>query len=271
MGNPSWIELVGRNFAAGTLHLSGRLSVTLDGAVEHFRFWHGPRGQWRIESGDDVVYVSASGQSPIVRVDGRMQHVYRPVKLGAAGRSPLDLFGLNTLLAGKSQSLEVRRPPTSVVIGERQAWSTQLISGSPTSAVVAVIDDATGVLCRYEAGRISLAVSELVEHDSLPVERFTWTGPIAADAREDNSPAAQAARRLRQHETTAARVAALDRPFDVLRTIRETRDAVHARAALRELLQVSEFGADAVESMPLRFFNPEYANKLRGQSEVIGG
>lgn len=271
MANPSWIELVGRNFAAGILYLSGRLSVTLDGTVEHFGFWHGPRGQWRIDSGDDVVYVSASQQPPIVRVDGRMQYVYRTVKLGASGHSPLDLFGLDTLLASSSQSLEVRSAPTSVVIEDRRAWSTQLTSGSATSAIVAVIDDATGVLCRYDTARLSLAVSELVEHESLPAQRFAWTGPVAEDPRDDNSPAAKAERRLRQQETNAARVAALDQPFDVLRTILEADDAVHARAALRELLHVNEFGADAVEGMPLRLFNPEYAHKLRGHNELAGG
>lgn len=262
--------MVGRNSAAGSLYLSGRLSVTLDGSVEQFRFWHGPRGQWRIESGDEVVYVSTSGQSPIVRVDGRMQHVYRPVKLGAAARSPLDLFGLNTLLAGMSESLEVRSEPALVVIEGRRAWSTDLGSEATTTAVVAAIDDTTGVLSRYEAGRLSLAVSELAEHKSLPAELFAWTGPVAEDdPREDRSPAAKAARRLREQEATSAKVAALDQPFDVLRTILEAGDAVRARAALRELLHVSELGADAIESMPLRFFNPEYATKLRGQLSVL--
>ncbi|WP_435084716.1 hypothetical protein [Gordonia hongkongensis] len=272
MPNPSWIELVGRNFAAGTLYLSGRLSVTLDGAEEHFRFWHGPGGQWRIESGDDVVYVRASGQAPIVRVGGHMQRVYRPVKLGAAARSPLDLFGVHTLLANRSQSLEVRSEPVSVMVEGRAGWLTELGSEGATSAISAVIDDATGVLCRYEAARIVLVVSELAEHESLPAGRFAWTGPVAAeDPGGDNSPAAKAARRLRQHETTAARVAALDQPFEVLHTILQAGDGVQARAALRELLHVSEFGADAVESMPLRLFNPEYANKIRTQSKLADG
>ncbi len=269
MASPSWIELVGRNFAAGVLYLSGRLSVTLDGSAEHFSFWHGPREQWWIESGDDVVYVSASGESPIARVDGRMQYVHGRVKLGAAARSPLDLLGPNTLLASKSQSLEVRREPTPVTVEGRRAWSTEL--GSEAAApTVAVVDDATGVLCRYEAARLSLAVSELVEHKSLPADRFAWTGPIAEDdSREGSSPAARASRRLHQRETTAAKVAALDQPFDVLRTILEADNAVHARAALRELLHVNESGADAVESMPLRFFNPEYATNLRGQLRAL--
>lgn len=271
MPNPSWIELVGRNFAAGTLYLSGRLSVILDGAQEHFRFWHGPGGQWRIESGDDVVYVSARGQSPIVRVDGHMQRVHQPVKLGAAAHSPLDLFGVHTLLVSRSQSLEVRSKPVSVMIEGRPGWLTELGSEGAPSTIIAVIDDATGVLCRYEAARIVLVVSELAEHETLPAGRFAWTGPVAEDPREDNSPAAKAARRLRQQETTAARVAALDQPFEVLRTILQAGDAVQARAALRELLHVSEFGADAVESMPLRLFNPEYANKIRTQSKLADG
>ncbi|MCK8616718.1 hypothetical protein [Gordonia sp. C13] len=66
-------------------------------------------------------------------------------------------------------------------------------------------------------------------------------------------------------------MAALDQPFDVLRTILEAGDAVHARAALRQLLQVSEFGADTVESMPLRFFNQEYADKIRAQNDLVDG
>lgn len=56
---------------------------------------------WEPQPGLTSRAVVTARRAPIVRVGGHRQRVYRPVKLGAAARSPLDLFGVHTLLANR--------------------------------------------------------------------------------------------------------------------------------------------------------------------------
>ncbi|ROZ88066.1 hypothetical protein [Gordonia sp. OPL2] len=265
MVNPSWIELVGRNYAAQMLYLSGQLTVSVDGHVEHYRFWHGPADQWRIDSDGDAVYVSAAGEAPVVRVDGRMQRSQGRVRVGRAAVSPLELFGPDTLLNRVMRTLQIRREPTPVDAGGRRSWSTLLGFGDSREETAVDIDDATGVLVGLRSATLALSVSELVEHDTVPANRFVWDGEVAPAPRTDRSDAGHADRQRRHRETVAATVAALDRPHEVLDVLLGAPDPQQARTALCALLEISEIGADAVEAMALRYFIPEFAGKLRGQ------
>jgi hypothetical protein len=75
--------------------------------------------------------------------------------------------------------MRVAQPPHSVEVGGRTGWSTTLVSGSDVPVEIAV-DDGTGIIVAVgspEHGRL-FEVSELVEHTTIPDDRFVWDGPV---------------------------------------------------------------------------------------------
>ncbi|MGG7103767.1 hypothetical protein [Rhodococcus sp. 24CO] len=190
MTAPSWVELVGRNVAAEAMYVSGEMRVTGNKGdrvlSERFRFWHGPNGRWRIESDDEVVYISSAGGDAIVRVDGEMQRQrgdFGTVHLGPAF-SPLDLMGLDSMLRRMSARMEPSVAQQATV-GGRAAWSVTLTSPSGDSALL-TFDSITGVLVHMAGPKESslLEVFDALErpHDVLRAIAAADSGQAARDA-----------------------------------------------------------------------------------------
>jgi hypothetical protein len=237
-----------------------------------FDFWHGPDDRWRIEHGGDVVYLSAPGSEPLLRIDDQMRRLggdIRVVHLGSAF-SPLDLLGPDSLLRRMSTGMRVSEAPHRIEIGGRTAWSTTLASRDDKPVGIA-FDDATGIIVRVSGSdqMLLLEVTDVVEHTDIPADRFVWEGPVveapprARDSRRSPSdPRTQHAQRV---EILTAIVAALDQPHEVLRAIEASVGDDAAKNAITELLGVSEIGADAVVSMQLRRFTPDVSRKIRNE------
>ena len=154
-----------------------------DGDVldERFDFWHSPGGLWRIERDGEVVYVSTATGDSLVRIDGRMNRLSGgDVTMVWLGRAfdPLDLLGLDSLLKKLSAGMAASSPQRTEVDG-RLAWAVTLTARTGES-IDLVFDDATGVLVGLSSSSHSgrLVVSNLVEHDRLDDELFSWRGPV---------------------------------------------------------------------------------------------
>ena len=279
MTAPSWAELVGRNIAAEAIYVSGEMRMTgntgdhdLD---ERFRFWHGPNGRWRIESGDEVVYISSAGGDAIVRVEGQMQRQrgdFGTVHLGRAF-SPLDLLGPDSMLRRLSARMEASAAQPAT-IGGRVAWSITLTSPSDDRALL-TFDSVTGVLVQFAGPRQSslLEVFDFTDHAQLGAELFSWNGPVvdapmAARRRPSGDPRKQREQLL---EVLAAQIAALERPHDVLRAIAAADSGQAARDSVIQLLGVSPIGAEAVTTMQLMGFRSDVARQLRAELARLQG
>ncbi|MFT4126696.1 MAG: hypothetical protein QM662_10750 [Gordonia sp. (in: high G+C Gram-positive bacteria)] len=266
MGEPSWVELVGRNAAAEVVWVSGVLRITEP--VEEFGFWHGPGGRWRIEHVGEVIYLCAAGQKPLLRRDGEMRALGGDLRVATFGTpvSPLELLGDSSLLRGMAAGLVVARAPQRVDPQGRPAWSTILAGPSGDTGEI-WIDDATGLIVRMSAPSTAgvLEVTGLADHDTLPDELFRWEGPIVAD--ETGGPHEIGRARV---EILSALVAALDRPREVLDVLTRIDDDAAARAALTELLGATDDGVDAVLAMQLRRFRPHEADTVRAELRAAG-
>lgn len=275
MSTPSWVELAGRNAAAETVYVSASMRTAARGSSETpelvFDFWHGPHDRWRIEHEGDVVYLQAAGEKPLVRIDGEMRRLggdFGIVNLGSQA-SPLDLLGENSLLRRMSQNMRVAAPPAPIDRAGRAAWSTTLQSKSDDSVEI-TFDDITGIIVGVgnpERGDL-FEVYNVSEHDDLPADLFVWTGPVVdAEPRDRGRRGGRPTDPRERHEQTfevmAATVAALDRPRDVLEAIAGADNGAAARAAIIELLGVSERGAEAVAAMQLSQFRSDVARMAR--------
>lgn len=275
MSTPSWVELAGRNAAAETVYVSGSMRTSAKEGNETpglvFDFWHGPHDRWRIEREGDVVYIQGAGEKPLVRIDGEMRRLggdFGIVNLGSQA-SPLDLLGENSLLRRMSRNMRVAAPPVRIDRAGRAAWRTALLSRSDDSIEI-TFDDITGIIVGVgnpERGDL-FAVYDVSEHDDLPADLFVWTGPVVEAEPRDRGrrggrPGDPRERREQTLEVMAATVAALDRPRDVLEAIAGADNGAAARAAIIELLGVSERGAEAVAAMQLSQFRSDVARMAR--------
>lgn len=269
MRTPSWVELVGRNVAASALSMSGSLRVSGKNRQdepfdERFDFWHGGGGQWRIERDGEVVYLAADEETVFVLIDGELQRQSGGrIRMAWVGSmfSPLDLLGENSLLRKMSSGMRASRGADRIDIGGRAAWLTELATSKGDGNIELAFDDATGllVLLRSPSGGL-LEVTNLAVHDQIDSERFTWDGPVAdADPGKDD-PLVQAAQRI---EILSAISSALDRPQDLLQAVSGTTDHQQAKAAVIDLLGVTDTGASAVLAMQVRRFGGAEADKIR--------
>lgn len=248
---------------SGSLRVSGtnRQDEAFD---ERFEFWHGGGGQWRIERDDEVVYLAADDDSVLVLIDGEMQRQSAGrIRMAWVGSmfSPLDLLGEESLLRKMSTRTRVTREAQSVEKDGRAAWSTELATPNGDDTIKLAFDDATGilVLLRSPNGGL-LEVTNLAVHDQIERGRFSWDGPIVEADAGRNDPRAQAANRI---EILGALVSALERPQDLLSVVAGTTDHQQAKAAVIDLLDVSDTGADAVLAMQVRRFGGAEVDKLR--------
>ena len=197
---PTWVELAGRNAAAAMSWVSGTVTVATDaeGTQLTFRFWHGPQGRWRIELDDEPVYVSAPGEAPLVRVDGRMRRQngdFGVAQLGAP-MSPLDLLGEDSALRNMSVGMQVTSGPMVADVDGRKAWTTTLASrGGETGEIT--IDDRTGVVVEIgiPGKPRGIRVTALTEHQHLPEDLFRWSGQV-----EERDPRRGSERAVRDRE-----------------------------------------------------------------------
>ena len=260
MKAPSWVELAGRNAAAESVYVTGTLTVSEPPGEEIvLDFQHAPNGRWRVESDGIPVYL-ASGRTRVVRIGDDMQQLDGDIQLPILGAqfSPLDLLGPRSLLHNVSAAMipDVARP---VDVGGRAAWSTRLVATGGGS-INLIFDDATGLLVRVanDGGEALLRVDNLAEPDALPDALFVWDGPIRS------SPAPRDRRRDGENdederiEFMRAVVAAQARPQEVLAAVAAEDSEAGARAALARLLDVSEFGADAIMATPLGLFRGDH-------------
>jgi hypothetical protein len=162
----------------------------------------------------------------------------------------------------------VAEPPHDVEVGGRAAWSTTLVSGSDVPVEIA-LDDGTGIIVAVgsqEHGRL-FEVSELVEHNVIPDDRFVWDGPVVEGEvrpRGRGRPATDPhERRQEMVEVLTAHATAQERPLDVLRAIADADGETEARTAIMRLLGVTERGADAVTSMQLSQFRSDIVRETR--------
>lgn len=276
MRTPSWVELVGRNVAAGAMSMSGSLRVfgsnRQDNPIdERFEFWHGGGGQWRIERDGKVVYIAADEETSLVLVEGEMrrQHAGR-IRLEWLGSmfSPLDLLGERSLLNKMSSGMRVVQETKTVETGGRSAWSTTLASPKTDDRVELAFDDVTGLLVylRSPQGGVLLDVTDLAVHDQIDSERFTWDGPVVDVAKND--PRVQAAERI---EILAALVTAFERPNDLLEAISDTSDREQASTAVMELFGITEIGAHAVLSLQIRRFSVTEMRRIERELAELRG
>lgn len=272
MRTPSWVELAGRNAAAEAVNVAGILIVDepYSGSVR-FDFRHAPGGKWRIEHEGQPVYL-ANGRHSFTRIDGEMQRFDGDFQLPTLGAhfSPLDLLGPSSLLHRMNTKVSVEGAAQHVDGGGRAAWSIKLL-GSAGHDITMTFDDATGVLVRLEdaAGATRLQVSDLNEPGSFSESLFVWDGPVRA-AR----PGRERARSTEDDEDQRiefmrSRVAAQTRAQDVLSVITAADSEAEARAALMQLLDVTEFGAESIMATPIGQFRGDFTASDRHTLEAM--
>ncbi|GBF17797.1 hypothetical protein Br6_05204 [Rhodococcus sp. Br-6] len=102
------------------------------------------------------------------------------VDLGAL--SPMDIVGPDTLLHNLSHRLVPTVAAAAIVIDGRRGWELTLVPDTGEQGrLTVVIDDATGLLMRFDSTEYELtaALTDVEVHDTLPASTFTWDGPIA--------------------------------------------------------------------------------------------
>lgn len=273
MRAPSWVELAGRNAAAESVYVTGTLIVSEKTSDRiHFDFHHAPGGKWRVEHDGQPVYL-AVGPTSGIRVGDHMQQLDGDFQLPIlnAEFNPRDLLGPESLLRRMSAEItadEVARP---MEMGGRTSWSIRLLTPQG-EAIVMAFDDATGVLVKVEdaGGHVLLQVDDLTEPKVLPDSLFLWEGPIR------KAPAPRDPRRRSDEQDEDERiafmravVAAQARPEEVLAAIAAADSENAARAALIQLLDVDEFGADAIMTTPVGQFRGDHAAANRRTLDVL--
>lgn len=267
----SWVELIGRNAASGSVMVSGALrSLGSDRGTEldeSYRFWYAPTDRWRIEIDGEPVYLSGRDRS-LVRIDGHMTLLDGDIRMPILGRgvSPLQLLGQNSLLHSMSRDVVVRDEPRAVDVGGRRAWAVVVGDRSGKNGEIS-IDESTGVIVRLtmSAGSGSSEVVELTEHASLPDGLFEWDGPVV----EAPSPRGRRARpdpevgRQERSEVLRACVTALDRSAEVLSLMQRAESEEDAIRRLVSELGVTTVGAQAIAAMQMSTFRPDIADQLR--------
>lgn len=171
---------MGRHAASATLFLSGSLHYLDEGpdgvAVDgRFGFWHAPGGQWRIEDEDGhLVYLRGADGTAFVRgSDGELEQLNaRIVVPTLASFSPLEAIAPHSVVNNLSEGMRPLGPVARGEVGSRSAWTIPL--GSETPVIVVSFDHATGVLVRLmnAEGLVPFQVTKLLQHDSLPLDRF---------------------------------------------------------------------------------------------------
>lgn len=272
MRTPSWIELVGRNAAAESVYLTGTLEVGESPSDSlRFDFHHAPGEKWRIEHEGLPVYI-ASAKTTVVRIDDQMQRLDGDIQLPILGAqfNPLNLLGSASLLHNMSSGMKADGPASPIDAGGRAAWSIRLLTPGDEQ-IVMTFDDATGLLVRVENcdGIALLQVSNLAEPESLPDSLFVWEGPV-----QEARPSRRGRRDPQQSEDERiefmrAVVTAHERSHEVLDAIANSDGESAARAALVQLLGVTEFGADAIMATPLSQFRGDHAAGNRRTLEVM--
>lgn len=283
MRTPSWVELVGRNLAAETLWVSGRMSVyASDDDPVSLDFWHGPQGRWRVEDAGTVLYLAEPDKPAVMRVHGEMRELrgdFHTVHFDTE-MSPMELLGADSVLHHLSVKTYVSPDISMIAVDDRPTWTAK-VAQSPSAMEVGEIgfDDATGLIVRMSTSTNDavMEVSELVEYGSLPPETFRWVGDASssedldgnesgyesdADDRDPEDPGTDGASEA-QAEVLAAYCAALEHPHDLLDVIIGDADPDDRRAEIRALLHVGDVGVDALMSMSLSRFTPTAADGLR--------
>ena len=273
MRAPSWVELAGRNAAAESVYVTGTLIVSEKTSDRiYFDFHHAPGGKWRVEHDGQPVYLAVGRTSVVVRVGDHMQQLDGDFQLPIlnAEFNPRDLLGTESLLRRMSAEItadEVARP---MEMGGRASWSIRLHTPKG-EAIVMAFDDATGVLVKVEdaGGRVLLQVENLTEPKGLPDSLFLWEGPI----RKAPSPRDRRRRSAEDEDERIAFmravVAAQSRPQEVLAAITAADSENAARSALIQLLDVDEFGADAIMTTPVGQFRGDHAADNRRTLQIL--
>ncbi|MDY6810332.1 MAG: hypothetical protein SW127_15165 [Actinomycetota bacterium] len=264
MNTPSWDELVERNAAAARLSLSGHLSVVVReqeiAFEERFTFWH-CQGRWRVESDGQTVYVDGPGDVPLIYFDGKMRRQYplHFIMWFAESFDPRDLLGESSLLDEWRTGVRVIRPTSAVTVGGRPAWSVKFSPVDHDIEFEVVLDAETGVLVRHvDDDEIVFEVTDLVVHERIPDERFTWGGPIAADDEDDFDESEEQV----HTEILDACEAAVARKDEVRRIIETVPDRDQV-AALMRLLGATQTGALLVLEYGIDQLSPEWVDGLR--------
>ncbi|GGC56058.1 hypothetical protein IEU95_08390 [Hoyosella rhizosphaerae] len=270
MRTPSWVELAGRNMAAGALAMSGSLQVhrehpqtqTID---ERFDFWHGGGGLWRIESDGQVLYIAAGDGASLVFIDGEMRRrstVNSVVAQMGSVFNPFLLLGEQSVLSKISESLRVAGAIEPVELDGRSAWRVPFVSPQGDIQVELVFDEETGLLVRlhHPMGGVLIKVTALSVHDEIPRERFIWDGPVGDTALNLRGPRAATAERMAQ---LVALVEASKRPIEVLQAVSRAADHGEAISAVMKLLDTSETGAEVVLNAQIRRFSGREIQRMQ--------
>jgi hypothetical protein len=268
MNAPSWEQLVERSVAADGLSVSGDLSVAVReqeiAFEERFTFWH-CRGRWRVESDGQTVYVDGPDNVPLIYFDGRMRRQYplHFVMWFAESFDPRDLLGESSLINDWRSGIRPIRPTSAVTVGGRTAWSVKFSPVNHDVEFEVVVDAETGVLVRHSAhDEIVFEVTNLVVHEGIPDERFTWDGPIAADMNLEHDDDPDVLEEQVHSEIIDACEAAVARKDDVRRVIETVPDRDQV-AALMRLLGATQTGALLVLEYGIDRLNPEWVAGLR--------
>ncbi len=259
---PSWIELAGRNAAAEAVCVNGTLTIVDPNESVRLNFWYAPGGKWRVEREAQPMYI-ASETTAVAWVDGKMHRLDGEIRMPMldAGFSPLDLLGSESLLRKMSAAMTVEGEATRHDIGGRAGWSIRLRAPN-REPITLTFDDATGVLVGLHTadGARRLTVDDLMSPVSLPDSLFVWDGPVREDVRPTRGHRPRNVDAETEHfEALRAIVAAQAQPHRVMSVIVEAGSEIAARAALIELLGVTESGANLILATPIGIFRGDHS------------
>lgn len=259
---PSWIELAGRNAVAESVHVAGTLVVTESpDETVRYDFRHAPGGRWRIDRDGQTIYVSGPDLT-VISVDGEMHPLDGDIRVPILGTqfTPLDLLGPDSMLRSMSSDVAPVGEAQRVDVAGRSAWSVP-IAAPGQGTIHVTFDDATGVLSRIASddGRSLLVLDELSESTSSDDTLFAWDGPDGEPMAGRRGPSRRSPDLDEKIEFMQAIVAARDIVGDVMEAITTAESESAVRAALVDLLDVSDDIADAVAAAPLSTFRADMA------------
>ena len=268
---PSWVELVGRNAAAESVHLSGTLVVTeTPDETVRYDFHHAPGGRWRIDNDGQVIYVAGPART-VARVDDEMRELSDRIRIVMLGTqfTPLDLLGPDSMLGKMSIDVRPIGDAQPVEVAGRSAWSVPLAAPGQGTIHVA-IDDSTGVVARVSDDDRTLLQLERL-NDSTPSDDslFEWDGPVGEPVTGRRTPPQDTPDLDEQIAFARAMVTAQELADDVMEAIRTAGSEAAARAALVELLDVSDDIADAVAAARISLFRADLAAQTRRTLQTL--
>ncbi len=268
---PSWVELMGRHAAAGTLFLSASMrftdSDTSAPVDDEYRFWHGPDNRWRIESEAETIYVRNPQTTLLRGGDGQMRRLEGRITIPLLGPvTPIEMIGQGSMLLHMSESVRIG-PVSSTILDGRQGWSV-ILTHTDADPALAVLDDETGMTARMElpGGAAVASISDISVYDDLPESVFAWDGPIDGDPPSPSPPIDHHRARL---DILTAIERALDRRTEVFEVVARSAEPADAAAAVGRLLDVEPSGAEAVLALQLRRFSSSERAKISSELDEL--